>query len=78
MRNTVAHQVARIRSAAVRNGQATIRGHHLRVKIHQPLAADIPSDASQAVGGVTGGAREAGVDVARVLIPTRIADDLAR
>ena len=77
VRGLVAHQCARIRSAVVRDGHSPIRGHHIHVKVDQSLAAHVSVAASHAVCRVAGGTGEAGVEVAGVLIPTGVLDDLA-
>ena len=74
----VADQRACIGGAVVGDGHASVRSHNLQVEIDQPLAGDVSAPRSHAVRGMTGGTSEAGVDVAGVLSPTRILDDLVR
>ena len=71
VRGLVAGQYAGIRGAIVGDGKAAIRGHDIHVKIDEPLTADGSAGGSHAVGGVAGGAGEAGVDVAGVPAPAR-------
>ena len=78
MHGPVAHQGATVRPAVVRDGHAAVRSYDFQVKIDQPLARDVPAARSHAVRAVARRAGEAGVDVARVLAPTRILDDVVR
>ena len=71
------YQNAGIGGSIVGDGKAAIWGDYIPVKVDQALAAYHSAGGSHAVGSMTGGTCETGADVAAVISPTGVLDDLA-
>ena len=71
------YQHTGIGGSIVGDGKAAIWGDDVPVKVDQALAAYHSAGGSHAVGSMTGGTCETGVNVAAVISPTGVLDDLA-